>query len=112
MDGWGELVCCKAADGKEQWRKSLVKDLGGSPPMWGFSESPLVDGEQAVVTPGGRKGALAAFNTKTGALIWQSKDFTDGAQYASIIPTEIDGVRQYIQLTGSSVAGISRGSPT
>ena len=107
LDGWGELVCCNANDGKEQWRKSFVKDLGGSPPTWGFSESPLVDGQQVVVTPGGRKGAVAAFGTKTGALIWQSKEFTDAAHYASIMPAEIDGVRQYIQLTSASVAGIS-----
>jgi outer membrane protein assembly factor BamB len=107
LDAWGDLVCLNATDGKERWRKSLVKDLGGSPPTWGFSESPLVDGEQVVVTPGGHKGALAAFNTKTGALLWQSKEFTDAAHYASIIPAEIGGVRQYIQLTSASVAGIS-----
>jgi len=107
LDAWGDLVCLSAADGKEQWRKSLVKDLGGSPPTWGFSESPLVDGEQVVVTPGGRKGALAAYNTKTGELLWKSKEFTDAAQYASIIPAEIEGIRQYIQLTAASVAGIS-----
>jgi outer membrane protein assembly factor BamB len=107
LDPWGELICVSASDGKEQWRKSLVKDLGGAPPTWGYSESPLVDGEQVVVTPGGAKGALAALNKKTGELIWQSKEFTDPAHYASIIPAEIGGVRQYIQLTPANVAGIS-----
>jgi len=81
--------------------------LGGSPPTWGFSESPLVDGEQVVVTPGGNKGALAAFNKKTGEFLWQSKDFTDAAQYSSIVPAQIDGASQYVQLTSSSVVGIS-----
>jgi len=107
MDAWGELICVNAMDGKEQWHKSLVKDLGGEPPTWGFSESPLADGEQVVVTPGGKKGALAAFNKKTGELIWQSKEFTDAAQYSSIVPVEIDGTRQYVQLTAASVVGIS-----
>jgi outer membrane protein assembly factor BamB len=107
MDGWGELICVNALDGKEQWHKSLVKDLGGAAPTWGYSESPLVDGGQVVVTPGGQKGAIAAFNTKTGALIWQSKQFTDAAHYSSIVPAEIDGTRQYIQLTAASVVGIS-----
>jgi outer membrane protein assembly factor BamB len=107
LDAWGELICVSAADGKEQWRKSLVKDLGGAPPTWGYSESPLVDGEQVVVTPGGHKGALAAFNKKTGELRWQSKEFTDAAHYSSIIPAEIDGARQYIQLTSASVAGLA-----
>jgi outer membrane protein assembly factor BamB len=107
LDAWGELICVNAADGKEQWRKSLVKDLGGAPPTWGYAESPLVDGEQVVVTPGGQQGALAALNRKTGELIGQSKEFTDAAQYSSIVPTEIDGTRQYVQLTSASVVGIS-----
>lgn len=106
LDAWGELICVNAADGKEQWRKSLVKDLGGEPPTWGFSESPLVEGEQVVVTPGGHRGALAAFNKKTGELIWQSKEFTDAAHYSSIVPADIDGVHQYVQLTSASVVGI------
>jgi outer membrane protein assembly factor BamB len=107
LDPWGELICLSAADGKEQWRKNLVKDLGGSPPTWGFSESPLVDGEQVVVTPGGSKGALAAFNKTSGELIWQSKEFTDPAHYSSIVTAEIGGARQYIQLTPDHVVGIS-----
>jgi outer membrane protein assembly factor BamB len=107
LDAWGELVGLNAVDGKEQWRRNLVKDLGGAPPTWGYSESPLVDGEQVVVTPGGPKGALAAFNKKTGELIWQSKEFTDPAHYSSIVPAQIDGTRQYVQLTAASVVGIS-----
>jgi outer membrane protein assembly factor BamB len=107
LDAWGELMCVNAADGAEQWRRNLQKDLGGTPPTWGYAESPLVDGGQVVVTPGGEKGALAALNKKTGELIWQSKEFTDLAHYASIVPAEIDGTRQYVQLTSASVAGIS-----
>ncbi len=106
-NAFGELICVSASDGKEQWRKSFTKDFGGAPPTWGYSESPLVDGEQVVVTPGGRKGALVALQKKTGELIWQSKDFTDAAHYSSIVPAEIDGTRQYIQLTAVSVVGIS-----
>jgi outer membrane protein assembly factor BamB len=107
MDGWGELICVNSLDGKEQWRKSLVKDLGGAPPTWGYSESPLVDGRQVVVTPGGKKGALAALDKKTGELMWQSKEFTDAAHYSSIVPAEIGGTLQYVQLTSASVVGIS-----
>ena len=107
MDAWGELIFVNAADGTEQWRSNLRKDLGGTPPTWGYSESPLVDGGQVVVTPGGKKGALAAFNERTGELIWQSKEFTDLAQYSSIVPAEIGGTHQYVQLTSASVGGIS-----
>jgi outer membrane protein assembly factor BamB len=108
VDQWGELVCANAADGKEQWRKNYLKDLGAEkPPEWGYSESPLVDGDHVVVTPGGSKGAMAALDKKTGAVIWQSKNFTDPAHYASIVIADLGGTRQYVQLTAASVVGIS-----
>jgi outer membrane protein assembly factor BamB len=109
LDAWGEMVCVSAADGREQWRKNFGQDFGGKPPTWGYSEAPLVDGEQAVVTPGGKNGAMVALDRKTGRLLWQAKDFTDEAHYSSIIAAEIGGVRQYVQLTAASVVGIAAG---
>jgi len=107
LNEWGEMVCVTAADGKEQWHKDFRKDFGGKPPTWGYSESPLVDGDQVVVTPGGSQGAMVALDKKTGRLLWQSKDFTDDAHYSSIVLADIGGTRQYVQLTAASVVGIS-----
>lgn len=107
MDQWGQLLCLDLATGNELWRKDLVKDLGGSRPEWGFSESPLVDGDRVVVTPGGDQGAIAALDRKSGAVIWQSKGFTDAAQYSSLVPVDHGGVKQYVQLTSESVAGVA-----
>jgi outer membrane protein assembly factor BamB len=107
MNAWGELVCVNTSDGKEQWRKYLQKDFAGALPTWGYAESPLVDGDQVVVTPGGPKGAIVALNKKTGETIWQSKDFTDPPCYSSIIPADIGGTHQYVQLTAENVVGIS-----
>src|SRR5262249_48647390 len=104
---WGELVCFESASGKEVWRKEYTRDFGGSEPNWGFAESPLVDGDKVVITPGGPKGAIVALDRKTGAVRWQSKQFTDAAHYASLIVAEMGGVRQYIQLTAASVAGVA-----
>ena len=103
---FGDFVCLAAATGKEVWRKSLQKDFGGSFSGWNYTESPLVDGNQVLVTPGGKNGAVVALDKKTGALLWQSKEFTDGAQYSSLIAADIYGVHQYIQLTAASVAGV------
>ena len=104
---YGEVICVKAEDGKEVWRKHLTTDFGGPMVEWGFSESPLVDGDQVLFTPGGPKGTLVALNKNTGDLIWQTKEWTDNAHYSSIIIAEIDGVRQYVQLTDKSVAGVA-----
>jgi outer membrane protein assembly factor BamB len=107
VDHHGQLVCVTAADGRIQWSKHYVDDFGGAVPRWGFSESPLVDGDRVVVTPGGSRGALVALNKRTGEVIWQSGEFTDEAHYASIVDVEIDGVPQYVQLTAQSIVGIS-----
>lgn len=107
VDQWGEMVCLQTKDGENKWRKNFTEDFGGERPEWGFSESPLVDGEKVIVTPGGSKGAIVALNKKTGEVLWQSKEFTDPAHYSSLIAADIDGVRQYIQLTAKSVVGVA-----
>jgi outer membrane protein assembly factor BamB len=104
---WGDLVAVNAADGKEVWRKSMKNDFQGKMMSgWGYAESPLVDGDKVVCTPGGNGGAMVALNKADGKVIWRSKDFTDSAAYSSIVPAEIGGAKQYVQLTNASVVGI------
>lgn len=104
----GNLVCLETATGKNRWQKDFKEEFGGRMMSgWGYSESPLVDGSKVVCTPGGTKGTVVALDKKTGSVIWQSKDLTDKAAYASLIIAEIGGVRQYIQLTDASVAGLA-----
>lgn len=102
----GDLVCVVAKDGKIAWQKNMT-DFGGKAFGWGYAESPLIDGPRLVCTPGGSKGAIVALDKKNGGVIWQSKDFTDTAQYASIVPATINGTPQYVQLTMQSLAGIA-----
>src|SRR3569623_127650 len=48
----GDLVCLETSSGKERWRKNLRDDLNGQPGAWAYSESPLIDGDVLVCTPG------------------------------------------------------------
>ncbi len=85
---------------------SLTEDLGGKLQNWGYTESPLIEGDLVVVTPGGDEGTMAAFDKKTGEKKWQTSDWTDNAQYASIISVDHNGSRQLIQLTMQTLAGV------
>ncbi len=105
LGGRGDLICADAADGRVIWR-TRMQDYGGSIPNWGYTESVLVDGDQVVCTPGGNQGTILALDRKTGKKIWQSSDFIDGAQYASLIRADHQGTPQYIQLTQKSVAAV------
>ncbi len=108
----GDLVCVSAEDGKKVWSKNLLDDFDGKTPSWGYSESPLVDGDKILVTPGGKRGgAIVALDKKTGKTIWHAEELTekdkDNAQYAGIIPIDVNGGRQYVQLFMNSLVGVS-----
>tara|TARA_B100001093_G_scaffold108839_4_gene101120 strand:+ start:3685 stop:4962 length:1278 start_codon:yes stop_codon:yes gene_type:complete len=107
LGGRGNLVCADARSGKKIWQVSLVDDLGGKVPNWGYTESILVDQGRVICTPGGSKGAIAALDAETGKLIWQSKQFTDAAQYSSPIMISNRGKREYVQLVMQNLVGIS-----
>jgi outer membrane protein assembly factor BamB len=115
LSGMGDLVCADATTGKVCWRKNLPADLeaevnpiGGGPKKlgWGFTWSPLVDGDRLICVPGGPKGTVAALDKRTGEVLWRSAEATDQAAYTSPMPAEIGGVRQYVVLTNQGLLGV------
>ena len=95
---FGNITCFKSATGEKVWRTNLKSDLGGRVPHWAYSESPLVLGDLLIVTPGGRKGAVAALDKKTGKAKWQSKEVTYSAGYSSPMLLELKGKKQIVNL--------------
>ncbi len=110
----GDLVCVDAATGKDRWRKSLEKDFGGQVmSIWKYSESPLVDGDRVIVTPGSRNALLVALDKRTGKEIWRTREVPDlgpkgkdGAGYSSVVISNAAGIKQYVQLTGRGLVGV------
>jgi outer membrane protein assembly factor BamB len=113
----GDFVCY-TLEGNEVWRVNYIKDFGGIMPVWGFSESPLVDGDRIICTPGAADAVLMAIDKKTGKPIWQCKvpegptgdrGFlgTSGAAYSSPIAVDFEGVRHYVQLTATTLVGVA-----
>lgn len=106
---FGDVVCLQASDGKIVWQKSFTRDFGGSVPTWKYCESPLVDGDKLICTPGGSKATLVALDKKTGELIWQCgvpSGAGSGSGYSSVVVSEGAGVRQYVQLMGAGTGCI------
>jgi outer membrane protein assembly factor BamB len=104
----GDLVCLQVADGKVVWRKSLTADFGGTVQMWSYRESPLIDGDKVIITPGGKEATLVALNKKTGAVIWKaSVPGGDAAAYSSAIAIDSGGKRQYVQFLSRGLVGIA-----
>lgn len=122
----GELACLQVADGKVLWQKNLVSDLGGVLPTWRYNESPLVDGDRVICSPGGKEATLVALNKTTGETIWQTAvpepaggnsgggrgggrpGFRDsGAAYSSAAAINFEGQRQYVQFTSKALIGVA-----
>jgi outer membrane protein assembly factor BamB len=103
----GDLVCLESATGAEKWRKNLPKDYKGEVGGWRYSESPLIDGERLVCTPGGRSATMLVLNKTTGEEVWRAPlGFRAG--YSSIVISQACGLKQYVQLTdGGGVLGVS-----
>jgi outer membrane protein assembly factor BamB len=103
----GDLVCLTRASGKIQWQKNLRDDFGGEPGLWAYAESPLIDGDKLVCTPGGKEATIVALNKKTGEVIWKSTvPGGDKAAYASAIIVNTGGLRQYVQFLHNGVVGV------
>src|SRR5688572_22740848 len=103
----GDLACLEARSGKIRWQKSIRKEFGGQPGEWAYAESPLVDGDVVVVTPGGAPSTMVALNKKTGAIIWKSAvPGGDAAGYASAIVVQGGGRKQYVQLLSKGLVGV------
>jgi len=110
----GDVVCIAADSGKLLWTKNLLTDLGGAAnPQWKFSESPLIDGDRLLCTPGGHDAVITALDKKTGEVIWKcsmpdiGKNGKEQAGYSSIRISQGAGVKQYVQLTNEGVVSVS-----
>lgn len=69
----GTLACLNVADGNVLWRRSLTQDFGGVLPMWSYRESPLIDGDKLICTPGGPDATMVAINKLTGETLWKAQ---------------------------------------
>jgi outer membrane protein assembly factor BamB len=101
----GTLVCLEAKTGKKIWSVNFQRDFHANQPHWAFSESPLVEGEDLIATPGAPDATIVALDKNNGKVVWKSP-IGDSAGYASPIVAQVGDVRQFIQLTAQGVVGV------
>jgi outer membrane protein assembly factor BamB len=99
--GNGVVGCYDAKTGRPQWGRDL-RELGGSVPGWGYSESVLILDNLAVVTPGGQN-CIVALNKTSGQPVWASQGFSAGAQYGSCYTFTYQGVPMIVAGTHGGI---------
>jgi outer membrane protein assembly factor BamB len=105
----GDLHCVKT-DGAAVWHRNILRDFNGRQLRWLISESPLVDGPNLVVSPGGagRDGGagMVKLDKMTGKTVWTAKELSDPAGYSSAIAADVQGVRTYMTFTAREGVGV------
>jgi outer membrane protein assembly factor BamB len=104
----GDVACLKVDSGDVVWKKQFRTDFAGQPGAWAYSESPLVDGDKVICTPGGPEATVVALNKRMGDVIWKcASPEADQAAYASAIVVESAAVgRQYVQFLQKGLVGL------
>jgi outer membrane protein assembly factor BamB len=102
MGANGLLTCLQLETGKLLWKRSTLDNPDHQNLLWGMSGSPLICGEQVVVTPGSGDGAAArAYYISDGEEAWHNGN--DRAAYASPIEADICGDRQILSFNGAGL---------
>jgi outer membrane protein assembly factor BamB len=104
--GLGNLVCINAADGSKKWAVDMIKELGGRFTLYGQAESPLVDGDQIFLTPGGLENNVVAFNRFTGKINWTCKGSGEVPGYNSPILIKLPVVNILVTFSAYHMLGI------
>jgi outer membrane protein assembly factor BamB len=110
IGAFGDFYCLSeaATQGKPQviWKHDLQKEFEAekSNSGYGFSSSPLVEGDLVCVQAGGQKGSVVAFDRKNGKVIWTALSDMNG--YSSPVAATIADIRQIICFTSKGVAGL------
>ena len=107
MSGYGRLCCFDAATGDRKWAVDTFKKFGGRNFTWGVTESVLVDDNNVICTPGGRRAAVVALNRKTGKTVWTSKDHGDLSAYCSPLRVRDKAMDLIVTCTANSVVALA-----
>jgi outer membrane protein assembly factor BamB len=99
-----ELFALNKADGTVVWSHDLIKEYGATPPDRGYSCSPLLYNGHIIVSVGGAHQSLAAFDARTGSLVWKKGDFEHSPNSPIVI--DVDGQEQIAFFAGDVVAGV------
>jgi outer membrane protein assembly factor BamB len=100
----GDLSVLDASTGKMIWTRNVLREFGGSNPVWGLSESPLVLHDRVLVNVGGPSASVVAFNRRDGSVVWKSE--SDRAGYSSAVTADVGGWPVVVFFTASRAIGV------
>jgi outer membrane protein assembly factor BamB len=104
----GKFVCLEVVSAggpaKLLWEHDLIGEFRATIPEWGIAGSPLIEGDLVIVQPGGKDGAVAAFDKTSGELRWKAG--SNPGSYSSPVAATVGGVRVVYAVTGNALLAV------
>lgn len=97
----GVLLCLEGSDGTTRWRRQILDDARTENRLFGMAGSPLVVNGRVIVTPGGPHGAVAAYDARSGDLLWSQGAET--TSYSSPHAARLAGRDQVLHFAGEGI---------
>ena len=108
----GDLYCVDRATHRPVWHRNIYSEFRQPVEVkWGIAQSPSIYKDLVIVAPQSPEAGVAAFDSKTGDLVWASES-TGGLGYSTPVIVNLAGMDQVVMVSASNggaggVAGIS-----
>jgi outer membrane protein assembly factor BamB len=106
ISGSGDIVCV-GSDGKIKWSKNHYSLYNSRPIKFGISESPVVVDNMVIVSPGGKKASLVAFNISDGKVVWEAEPLNQEPQYVNPKLIEYAGKKMIVTVMGTDIVAVN-----
>ena len=107
VSGTGVATCLGIPGGEILWQVNILDRFQGEQIQWSIAESPLVEGDKLICTPGGPDASVVALDKLTGETIWTSKGLSERSAYCTPNVFDMAGNRVVVTMTGKSVVGLN-----
>lgn len=98
----GMVYCFEGETGEVRWSVDMKELAGAKPGTWGFSASPIIDGEDLILNV----GKVAVLDKHTGELKWTSKEY--GHSYSTPALFDLNGTPAMAVFNSNGLSVIER----
>lgn len=102
-----QVMCLKRESGDFVWGLDMVQKYKTEVPLWFTGQCPMIDGNKAILAPGGTS-VMVAVDLATGKVLWETPN-PGGIKmsHSSIMPWTLNGKKMYVYSAVGAVLGVS-----
>jgi len=105
------VMCVKRENGDLLWGLDMVEKYQTEVPLWFTGQCPMIDGNKAILAPGGTS-VMIAVDMATGKVLWETPN-PGGIKmsHSSIMPWTFKGKKMYVYSAVGAILAVSAEGP-